>query len=197
MKKVKEVFTVDGGIFNTLFTNFNALYTELFGDFSPQDLDLNFLALCGNRYVAPVVSITNDINRLTGLIITQYLQSWRKVKAALFADYDVLNPVKISITTDKEFQSDRNTSNENTENEYLYPFNADNENDSVNEGKSTATASGIVANTETMTQTVTREGNTRNKPSELIMAEIQTRKLTFLSLVLNDVKEYCTLQVYE
>lgn len=197
MQKINEVFTVDSGFFNTLYKQFNALYVELFSDFNPNDLDINFLALCGNRYVAPIVSITNNISALTGLIINQYIQSWRKVKAALFADYDILNPVKISITTDKEFQSDRNTSNENTENEYLYPFNAENESDSVNEGKNTSKASGVVANTEKTTQTVTREGNNHNKPSDLIFAEIQTRKITFLSLVLNDIKEFCTLQVYD
>jgi len=198
MKKIRDIFTVEHGFFNTMFTEFNTDYTELFSEFNPNDLDLNFLALCGNRYVAPVISVANEnMTTITRLILHTYFNSWKKVKTALFAEYDVLNPIKISITTDKEFQGDRNTSNENTENNYLYPFNAENESDSVNEGKSTSNTSGIVANTEKTTQTVTREGNNHTKPTDLILAEIQTRKVTFLSLVLNDIKEYCTLKIYD
>ena len=196
MKKINEIFSINNGFFTQLFTDDNEKYQELFDNFKPQNLNINFLSLCGERFCAPIVNVCGENMRtLTAIIINNYYQSWQRVKNALFAEYDPVKPSKITITTDKELQSDKSSNNENTENSYLYPFNENAE--SVNEGKNTAISTNTAANVERLSQTVTREGLSNVKPTDLISAEINTRKMTFLSLVLNDIKEFCTLQVYE
>lgn len=194
MKKINEIFTVNEGFFTQLFADNQNVYNELFEGFNPQMLNANFLALCGTRYIAPVVTVAQTMKALTDLILATYYQSWQRVHMALFANYDIINPIKISITTDREMSSDKSSNSEDTEKRFITPF--EEESEDVKAGSNEANSVNTVANKEITTQTVTREGNTTGKPSELIQAEIQTRKITFLSLVLNDIKEYCTLQIY-
>ena len=195
MKKINEVFSANNGFFTQLFTDDNEVYQELFSDFKPQNLNINFLSLCGERICAPIVDVAGNMRTLTTIIKNNYYQSWKRVKNALFAEYDPIKPLKISITTDKELQSDKDMNTENTENSYKSPFN--DEAEIVSDGKNEIKSVNTIANVEKLSQTVTREGINNVKPTDLITAEIQTRKVTFLSLVMNDIKEFCTLQVYK
>lgn len=195
MKKIKEIFTLTNGFFTQLKTDNPTKYAELFSTFEPSDLEVDFLSICGERYAAPVVTYADDMGVLTRVILNRYNEAWAKVKAALFADYDITKPYNMETTTISESEVETANETENTNAAAVYGF--DTSATPVNDKKTTDTGSNNGTRNETTNRTTRRKGNIGNANfPELINAEIETRKITFLTLVMNDIKEFVTLKIY-
>lgn len=194
MKKIKEVFSITSGFFTQLKTDNPELYTALFDTFEPSDLEIDFLSICGERYAAPVVTYSNDMATLTRIIVNRYNDAWSKVKAALFADYDITSPYNMETTSTNESEVQTANETENTNAASIYGFDSETP---VNDKAATDTGTNSGTRTEQTTRTTHRKGNIGNSTfPELINAEIETRKITFLTLVMNDIKEFVTLKIY-
>lgn len=194
MKKIKEVFSITSGFFTQLKADNPETYTALFENFEPSDLEIDFLSICGERYAAPVVTYSNDMATLTKVILNRYNEAWAKVKAALFADYDITSPYSMETTTTNESEVKTANETENTNAAAVYGFDSET---AVNDKTATDTGASNGTRTEQTQRKTRRKGNIGNTSiPELINAEIETRKITFLTLVMNDIKEFVTLKIY-
>ena len=194
MKKINEVFTITNGFFTQLKEDLPEKYAILFNDYEPTDLNIDFLSLCGERFISPVVTISDTMSVLTRIITNRYSLSWEKIKQALFADYDILSPYNINTTTTKESEVTTTNETENKNASYVYGFDSV---DAVDDKTTTDTESNKGTTNDSTTNISTRVGNIGNQSQpELILAEIETRKITFLTLVMNDIKEFVTLTIY-
>lgn len=194
MKKINEIFTITDGFFTQLKEDVPEKYAILFDGYEPTDLNIDFLSLCGERYISPVVTISETMNVLTRIITNRYFLSWERIKQALFADYDVLSPYNINTTTTKKSEVTTTNESENKNASYVYGFDSV---DAVDDKTTTDTESNKGTTNDSTTNISTRVGNIGNQSQpELIIAEIETRKITFLTLVMNDIKEFVTLTIY-
>lgn len=194
MKKIKEVFSITSGFFTQLKADNPETYKALFENFEPSDLEIDFLSICGERYAAPVVTYSNDMATLTRVILNRYNEAWAKVKAALFADYDITSPYNMETTTTNESEVKTANETENTNAAAVYGFDSET---AVNDKTATDTGASNGTRTEQTQRITRRKGNIGNSTfPELINAEIETRKITFLTLVMNDIKEFVTLKIY-
>lgn len=194
MKKIKDIFTLSNGFFTQLKHDNPTTYAELFDTFDASDLEIDFLSMCGERYAAPVVTYADDMSTLTRVILNRYNEAWLKIKAALFADYDITKPYSITTTTIKQNESVRTDESENTNAAAVYGFDSET---AVNDTTKTDTGKTTEKTNDTANNKSERVGNIGNTSiPELIQAEIETRKITFLTLVMNDIKEFITLKIY-
>ena len=194
MKRIKEIFTSTNGFFTQLQLDNPTKYVELFDTFEPSDLEIDFLSLCGERYAAPVVTIAENMGVLTNIILNRYNEAWIKIKSALFADYDVTKPYSMQTVSSSESEGETANETENTNAAAVYGFDSQT---AVNDKTATDTGNSTTTRNETINRTTTRIGNIGNvNIPELIAAEIETRKITFLTLVMNDIKEFITLKIY-
>lgn len=194
MKKIKDVFSITNGFFTQLKIINPEMYSTLFEEIEPSDLEIDFLSICGERYIAPVVTHSDDMATLTRVILNRYNDAWSKVKAALFANYDITSPYKMETTTNNESEVKTANETENTNAAAVYGFDSET---AVNDKTATDTGASNGTRNETSNRVTLRTGNIGNKTvPELINAEIETRKITFLTLVMNDIKEFVTLKIY-
>lgn len=194
MIKINEKFTLTSGFFTSLKANNPTQYAEYFGEIEASDLEIDFLSMCGERYAAPVVTYSESMDTLTRVILNHYKDSWDKVKAALFAAYDITKPYNMKTTVTSEKGVNANGTTQNTRESGVYGFDSV---AAVNDEKETTNGTSTDKSTETLTQTTENTGNIGNTNfSQLVQAEIETRKITFLTLVMNDIKEFVTLKIY-
>lgn len=194
MKKIKDTFSLTNGFFTQLKSDNPETYTLLFEEFEPSDLEVDFLSLCGERYAAPVVTYAENMATLTKVILNRYYDAWAKVRKALFADYDITSPYNMETTTNSESEVETANETENTNAAAVYGFDSAT---AVNDKTATDTGASNGTRNESTTRTTRRKGNIGNTTfPELINAEIETRKITFLTLVMNDIKEFVTLKIY-
>lgn len=193
MKRVNEILTVDVSFFGTMQTSFNTLYTELFGDVTPTEMDIQLLINCGERYASPLLC-SQDVTTAVAFCVNRFSNSWSRIRKALFAEYDATKPYNLKQTTTTEKEATRNDNGESTEKNGVVGFDSETATDSevtTNTNESNATE------TETGSTTVINEGNLGNVAnSELIANEIEVRKISFIELVIKDIQAQITLAIY-
>lgn len=193
--RVKEIFPVSNGIMSAIASK--AAY-----DFN-SDMDLRLLAMCGRRCITPIVemmlpSSTNDLmTRLAALILSEYKETWDRVKDTLTMEY---NPLSASQYTETE---DINTEGENTDTSNETKQDDVSASDVapasyVTDGKSTSAVQGTGTNRSKSRRILTRTANNTNyKPVDLIQSEIDMRiENKFTSRILDDVKNYIAMPIY-
>ena len=88
MKKYKDIFSRNEGVFSVMEKDTPALYLDLFGEQLPQNLD-NLVYFKASE--KPVVQ-SLDINLAKAIVkelCTQYSDNWRNIKKALSSEYDI------------------------------------------------------------------------------------------------------------
>lgn len=196
--RVKDVFPMNNGIMSVLSVSGGY-------DFN-NDMDIRLLATCGKRCITPVVEMLLDgatafssetLNRLALLILSEYKETWDKVKDTLNLEY---NPLSASIyeeneTTESEGENS-DTNNETSQNEIsatdVLPENY------ISDGKNTNQSNSTGTNRNTSTRTLRRTSNsTSYKPVDLLKSEIDMRiQNRFSSRVIEDVKNYIAMPIY-
>lgn len=193
MQKVSEIITIENSLFNAIKTGYSELYTSLFGTIEPTDMDDNLLITCGERYASPLL-IHHDIDKVARFIITKYGDNWEKIKNALYAEYDVTKPYNLKQTTTSEKTATNENTGESTDKSGIVGFDSETATDS---SVDTNTNTNTINETESTTITVENVGNTGTiNNASLINSELELRKVSLQSLILNDIQSQITLDIY-
>lgn len=193
MQKVKEIITIDNSLFSAIKNGYSELYNSLFGSITPSDMDNNLLIICGERYASNLL-IHYDMNKVAGFIVTKYRDNWEKIKKALYADYDITKPYNVKQTTTSEKTATNENTGEAIDKSSIVGFDSESATDSSVDMN---TNSNTINETERTTVTVENVGNngTINNAS-LVKSEIELRKISLQSLILNDIQSQITLDIY-
>lgn len=193
MQQIKEFITNDNGFFSTFATEYPELYLELFADIQPSKLDIDLLVNCGERYASPLL-IHYDLKNAVDYVINRYADNWKRIKEALFREYNILQPFDNKKITTQEKQGI--STNESTVTDKTAVNTFDSTEPVDKEHESTENSGTHTAN-ETIKMTVEQIGISGNIPaSNLILNELEVRKNSFISIVIGDVKTQLSLDIY-
>lgn len=188
MKKYKDIFSRNEGVFSVMKNDIPLLYSDLFGEQLPKDLDLFAYFLASEKPV--VQSLDADLARLViKEICAQYSDNWVNIKKALLSEYDITGSKTHETLTgsDSSIQLNRITctdSNKGFDSTDFVDSDQSNKrmNDSHNEDY----------NHE---KVVTKQSD---NPQKAIQRELSLRsQKTLFNRVLNDIINNITLAIYE
>ena len=187
---IKEFFTVDNGLFETIFEpNFPVLYKSIFGEDKPNLIDIDLRFKYGNREI--VDAITNEtVTDIIKGIITVKFDEWQKQIQVFNNEYDVLNPVtsKETVTDSKTVDE---TGNNNTVDSSVTFDNGEFGHDTKQHRESTGNRQ------ETGTKTSVKNGIPSSVPvSEIIQKEMNLRKTNFKTQVVTEIAKEISLDIY-
>lgn len=194
MKQVKEFISNDNGFFSAMKEHRAVEYYELFGEtLHPSSLDMDLLVTCGERYASPLL-IHYDMEKVVDYILNRYHEGWKRIKAALTAEYDVLTPYDTKKVTTQEKDSESNTDATVTDKTGVVAFDSEEPTDKTVDSSNNV---GKTTGKETVKITVENTGMNGNHPvANLITNELEVRKNSFVSLVIGDVENQLTLDIY-
>lgn len=201
MKRVNEVVAADNSFFETFLDEHADLYEELFntcngfhiGNTAPDELDMQLIVTCGERYAAPLL-VHHDMSKVVNFIVQRYGDSWKRIKAALTAEYDVLAPYKVTQTTTGEKTATNDTTSESTDKTSVVGFDSATPTDKDVDTNNHTVNAKQTDNTNTKVETAGNNGNQSN--AALIASELEVRKTSFISTVINDIQTQITLDIY-
>lgn len=193
MQKVCDLITPENSLFKAFQTANGALYMSLFDGTPAASLDMQLLVNCGERYAAPLLA-RYTMADVVNYIIMKYGDNWKKVRNAITADYDFLKPYHLTQTTIGEKTAINESTGESTNKTGIVGFDSTEPADSdVDTNSNTANT----RQTDTDNTTVETTGTTGTTPiSDLLASEIEARKVSFIQLVVNDIRSQITLDIY-
>ena len=201
MKRVSEILTDDNSLFEVMLDEHAELYEELFntcngvhiGNTEPSEIDMMLLVNCGGRYAAPLL-VHHDLSKVANFLVKKYGDNWKRVKKAMTAEYDVLKPYNVESVTTGEKKATNDTSSESTDKTGVVGFDSEVATDNTVDTNNNTVKIEQGENTNT---TVKHSGINGNIPiSSLITSEIEVRKNSFISIVVNDIQSQITLDIY-
>ena len=201
MQKVNEIINAENSFFEVMLDEHAELYEELFNtvngvhieNTAADDLDMQLLVNCGERYAAPLL-VHHDMSKVVNFVVKKYGENWKRVKKAMTAEYDILKPYNVeSVTTGKK-QATNDTTSKSTDKTGVVGFDSEVATDNTVDTNDNTVKIEQGENTNT---TVVHSGNNGNiQISSLIMNEIEVRKNSFISIVVNDIQSQVTLDIY-
>lgn len=169
-----------------VFSNFNVIGQFNF-DFGVDKtlLDKIFKSRCNERYVSPIVSVfvtidnptLEEVKSLCNSIETYYNNRWVKTQKALGLNYEVLAPLETTVQTNSDIT--------NAQNSKVYGFDSDT---GVDDTSNSSTSKNEKAET--------RKSRGTRTPQSLILEEINITRYTFIDIVINDIIDIITLDIY-
>ena len=188
--KIKEFFTVDNGLFETIFEpNFPVLYKSIFGEDTPNLIDIDLRFKYGNRELVDAITNETATDIIKGIITVKF-DEWQKQIQVFNKEYDVLNPVKSQRTETTNNTVDE-TGNNSTIDSSVTFNNGDFGNDTKQQRDSTGNRQ------ETGTKTSIKNGAPSSVPaSEIIQKEMSLRKTNFKTQVMTELAQEVTLDIY-
>lgn len=188
--KIKEFFTVDNGLFETIFEpNFHVLYKSIFGEDTPNLIDIDLCFKYGNRELVDAITNETATDIIKG-IITVKSDEWQKQIQVFNNEYDVLNPV-----TSKETVTESNTVDETGNNNTIDSSVTFNNGEFGNDTKQQRDSTGN--RQETRTKTSSKSGVPSSVPvSEIIQKEMNLRKTNFKTQVVTEIAKEISLDIY-
>lgn len=188
--KINELFTVDNGLFETIFEpNFPVLYKSIFGEDDPKLIDIDLRFKYGNRQLVDAVTKETAADVLKGIITVKF-DEWQKQIQVFNNEYDVLNPVTSKETVTESTTVDE-TGNNNTIDSSVTFNNGEFGNDTKQQRDSTGNRQ------ETGTKTVVKNGVPSSVPiSEIIQKEMSLRKTNFKTQVITELAKELTVDIY-
>ena len=194
MKRIKDFLTTSEGIFAEFETQNSSLFNSLFDDIEGATLDYDFYNKCAMRYAAPILTNADSLETVVKLIISRYSENWLKIHDVMFSDYDAINPYYRETETTENEETTADSNGTTTTKNSIYAFNSDSASDS--EENLTNTENAKSTNRANSGKTVIKGNNGNTSFSELMLKEIEARKLSFIDIVFNDVMQYITLSIY-
>lgn len=189
MKKVKDIFTGENGIFAIFAKNFATDFAALFTDITAANLDDIALHRHGEKFLTPNIAENNAETVITDIIAIS-LDSWKRAKSVLNADYNIIAP--ISETKTKSGSVSRETTNENENLNFDKVFN-----DADFVGNEKSTANSVFNATDTYNLTETRTANTSGKITDNVRNEFLLRmNLNLQNTVIDSIIKEITLNIY-
>lgn len=189
MKKVKDIFTGENGIFAIFAENFATDFAALFTDITAANLDGITLHRYGEKFLTPNIAENNAETVITDIIAIS-LDGWKRAKNVLYANYNITTP--ISETKTKSGNVTRETTNENENLNFDKVFN---DTDFVGNEKSTANSEFNATDTYNLTET--RTANTSDKITDNVRNEFLLRvNLNLQNTVIDSIIKEITLNIY-
>ena len=187
---INELFTVDNGLFETIFEpNFPVLYKSIFGEDAPKLIDIDLRFKYGNRQLVDAVTKETATDILKG-IITVRSDEWQKQIQVFNNEYDVLNPV-----IEKETVEQNNTVNETGDNNSVNSSVTFNNGDFGNDTKQQRNTTGT--RQENGNTTRSKYGVGSSVPvSEIIQKEMNLRKTNFKTQVITELAKEISIDIY-
>lgn len=193
MKKVKEILGPEKSLFTAFKEKYPDLYYELFEDAAPLDMDGDILVVCGEKYAAPLISY-HTADFAVDWLLRRFKDNWLKVKDALTREYDLLKPLTNTtvVTQDLEGTKEDSGTSEQADTKHTVDSPAGVPTDgtkSTDTGKQDTRQHGV---------TVTEySGNTGQYSTQsLILNELEVRKQSFVDIVIKDISNNITLDIY-
>lgn len=202
MKRVNEMITPENSFFTVFQNEHWTLYSQLFETFGvegltlntpPESLDMQIMVKCGERYAAPLL-IHHSMSEAVDFIVRKYGEGWKRIKAALDVEYDVTKPYNVQSVTTGEKNASNDTTSNSTDKTGVVGFDSEIATDNtVDTNENTVN----IAQNESTNTTVVHSGTNGNVsiPS-LIASEIEVRKNSLISIVVNDIQSQITLDIY-
>ena len=188
--KIKEFFTVDNGLFETIFEpNFPVLYKSIFGEDTPNLIDIDLRFKYGNRELVDAITNETATDIIKGIITVKF-DEWQKQIQVFNNEYDVLNPVisKETVTDNKTVDE---TGNNNTVDSSVTFNNGDFGNDTKQQRDSTGNRQ------ETGTKTTVKNSLPNGVPvSEIVQKEMILRRTNFKTQVITELAKEISLDIY-
>ena len=188
--KIKEFFTVDNGLFETIFEpNFPVLYKSIFGEDTPNLIDIDLRFKYGNRELVDIITNETATDIIRGIVTVKF-DEWQKQIKVFNREYDVLNPV-----TSKETVTENNTVDETGNNNTIDSSVTFNNGEFGNDTKQQRDSTGN--RQETGTKTTVENGVPSSVPtSEIIQKEMSLRKTNFKTQVITELAKELTVDIY-
>ena len=188
--KINELFTVDNGLFETIFEpNFPVLYKSIFGEDDPKLIDIDLRFKYGNRTLVNAVT-PETANDVVKGIITVKFDEWQKQIQVFNKEYDVLNPV-----TSKKTETTNNTVDETGNNNTIDSSVTFNDGDFGNDTKQQRDSTGN--RKETGTKTTVKNSLPNGVPvSEIVQKEMILRRTNFKTQVITELAKELTVDIY-
>lgn len=188
MKTLKEIYSGNSGIAAIFAVQFATDYNNFFGENTAATVDAYILFKYGNKYLADGI---NDENAATIVcsVIQMRLQVWRKMYAALTAQYNAAQKANETRTKTGTLQRSVNSTTTATNAAKAFndtEFTTDTQNTDVN--------SGLNTDSYNLTETVTNfGGNTADRvQSEITLRQRNNLQLAIIIAILNEI----TLSIY-
>lgn len=188
--KIKEFFTVDNGLFETIFEpNFPTLYKSIFGEDTPNLIDIDLRFKYGNRELVDAITNETATDIIKGIITVKF-DEWQKQIQVFNNEYDPLNPVTEKLTETTNNTVDE-TGNNNTVDSSVTFNNGDFGNDTKQQRDS------IGNRQETGTKTTVKNSLPNGVPvSEIVQKEMNLRKTNFKTQVVTEIAKEISLDIY-
>ena len=188
--KIKEFFTVDNGLFETIFEpNFPVLYKSIFGEDKPNLIDIDLRFKYGNRELVDAITNETAADIIKGIITVKF-DEWQKQIQVFNNEYDVLNPVIEKLT-----ETTNNTVDETDNNNILDSSVTFNNGDFGNNTKQQRDSTGN--RHETCTKTNVKNSLPNGVPiSEIVQKEINLRRTNFKTRVIAELVKELTIDIY-
>lgn len=188
--KINELFTVDNGLFETIFEpNFPVLYKSIFGEDDPKLIDIDLRFKYGNRQLVDAVTNETATDIIKGIITVKF-DEWQKQIQVFNNEYDVLNPV-IGKETVEHNNTVKETGDNNSVNSSVTFNNGDFGNDTKQQRNTTGNRQ------ENADTTSVKYGVGSNVPvSEIIQKEMNLRKTNFKTQVITELAKEISIDIY-
>ena len=188
--KIKEFFTVDNGLFETIFEpNFPVLYKSIFGEDTPNLIDIDLRFKYGNRELVDAITNETATDIIKGIITVKF-DEWQKQIQVFNNEYDLLNPVTEKLTETTNNTVDE-TGNNNTVDLSVTFNNGDFGNDTKQQRDSTGNRK------ETGTKTTVKNSLPNGVPiSETVQNEMILIRTNFKTLVITELAKELTVDIY-
>ena len=188
--RIKELFTVDNGLFETIFEpNFPVLYKSIFGEDDPKLIDIDLRVKYGNRELVDAITNETATDTIKGIITVKF-DEWQRQIQVFNNEYDVLNPVT-SKTTETTTNTVDETGNNSTVDSSVTFNNGEFGNDTKQQRDSTGNRQ------ETGTKTTVKNGVPSSLAvSEIIQKEMNLRKTNFKTQVVTEIAKEISLDIY-
>lgn len=198
--RVKNVFPIVNGLFAHM-----SIDIADFGLSSTDDLDLLLVSKCGNRLITPIVEILleNDtlpesaLTRLGVLIMSEYGETWTRVRESLKLEYNPLQNSVYKETETTNTDSETGDTSQEVRADDVSTFDTDPSN-YASAGKTTNDSTATGTQKQAVTRVLERTSNgTGFSSSDLVKSEIEMRIANrFTEQVLTDVKNYIAMAIY-
>ena len=195
MKKYKDIFSRNEGVFSIMKNDTPLLYSDLFGEQLPKDLDSFAYFLASEKPVVQSLnvdrarSVVKETRSVIKEIYTQYSDNWVNIKKALLSEYDItgskihetLTGSDSSIQLNQTIHTDRNKGFDST--------------DFVDTDQSKKSFDDSHNKDYNHEKVVTKQSDA---PQKAIQRELSLRsQKTLFNRVLNDIINNITLAIYE
>ena len=196
--RVRDVFPLKQGIMSLIATSGGYDFND--------DLDLRLLANCGKRCITPVVEMVletsqtlteDELQRLATLILSEYKDTWDRVKTTLTMEYNPLSANQYTETENIAVEGINTDKNEEVKQDDVSTSDSLPDN-FISDGKSTSNTTATGTTNSNTTRTLSRTSNgTSYKAMDLINSEIKMRiENRFIARILEDVKNYIAMPIY-